>query len=160
MATIDSLALMREATRIVEAKFQGALLVQMTADTKAEVPNALKFWFNANLANVPNVKTAMINYIDGKWSNIETDPQNILGLLFNDLLRIEVDLNGAVGYIRDSGYSGPLFFGGLLQPLVAKTPPNPLYNFTPSIGSGEYVFVDAVTGAVTWQKGGQSASGD
>jgi len=160
MATIDSLALMREATRRVEARFQGALLVQMTADSKGEVPNALRFWFNTNLSGTPNVRTAIINYFDGKWGIIETNPENIVGLMFNDLLRIEIGLSGAVGYIRDSGYTGPLFFGGLLQPLIAQVPPNPLYNFTPTIGSGEFVFVDAVTGAVTWQKTGLSASGD
>lgn len=160
MADINSFALMREATRIVEAKFGGALLVQMTANTAAEIPTNLRFWFNADLASVPNVRTALINYDNGIWARIVTDHEEIVGAVANDLFRSEIDLNGAVGYIRDSGYLGPLFFGGLLQPFTEFTPPNPLYNFTPKVGSGTYIFVDAVTGKVSWQGDSEANTGE
>src|SRR5690349_23711743 len=117
MDSVDSLALMREATRLVEADYFGALLVQMSAAETAEVPNAYTFWFTNLASNDPAVRTIIIGYKDGTWGTIQTSPESLLGALANDLLRIEIDVQGAVGYIRDAGYTGPLVMGGLLQPV-------------------------------------------
>jgi hypothetical protein len=132
MEAISTLALMREATRRVEADFIGALLVQVSSNESAEIPSSYVFWFTNLASNEPKVRTIMITYNQGSWEPITTTPESLLGALSNDLLRIEIDVAGAVGCIRAAGYGGPLFFGGLLQPLSHPIPPNPLYNFAPS----------------------------
>jgi hypothetical protein len=156
MPVNNSLALMREATRIVEAEFQGAMLVQMNKNATEEETSGLRFWFSTDLSNVPNVKTATIAYSNETWTIIQTFSQSIIFAKINDLLRIEIDLDGAVGYIRASGYSGPLFFQALLQPVDEPTPPNPFYYFSPSLESEDTILVDAVTGQVSWQQSSQS----
>jgi hypothetical protein len=151
MDAISLLALMREATRRVESDFHSALLVQVSANQSAEIPSSFVFWFSNLASNDPSVRTIMLTYDQGNWEPITTTREPLLGAFPNDLLRIEIDISGAVGYIRDAGYSGPLFFGGLLQPESHPVPPNPLYNFAPSPTSTDYILVDAVTGAVSKQ---------
>jgi hypothetical protein len=154
MEPINILALMREATRRVEADYTGALLIQVSAAESAEIPDAFVFWFNNQAAGDPSVRTIILRYKQGLWGVIERSAEPLLGALSNDLLRIEIGLQEAVGYIRASGYTGPLVLGGLLQPVSHPIPPNPLYNFAPSPTSNDYIFVDAVTGAVSKQSDG------
>ncbi len=149
---MSTLALMRAAVRNMQAEVTGAMLVQLSSPQVVEIPQDYKFWFNLQGLDISDVRSGFISYTNGAWSKISFSDQAILGALGNDLLRVEHDVNAAMGYIRDYGYSGPLIFGGLLQPVSHPQPENPLYNFTPSVGSGVIYFVDAVTGQVSVQR--------
>jgi len=147
MSQTSVLALMREATRRVEAQIQEAMLVQVTSDELTENPTAFTFVFKLAGEN----KTAVISCAQGKWSEI-THKEAILGLIFNDLLRSEIDLAEAVERIRGAGYKDPVYMCGLFQALSATPAINPKYNFTPDncswATSDHYIFVDSVTGSV------------
>ncbi len=149
---MSSLALMRAAVRRMQAEYIGATLIQVSSPQAVEQPSDFKYWFNLQGLGIPNTRSAFISYTDGEWSSITTSDQPILGALGNDLLAIEHGVSAAVGYIRAYGYDGPLVFGGLLQPVTHPQPPNALYNFSPSVGSNSYYFVDAVTGEVSTQQ--------
>ena len=147
MSQTSVLALMREATRKVQAQIQEAMLVQVTAEELSETPTAFNFVFKLAGEN----KTALITHAQGSWSGI-TQKGAILGLVFNDLLRSEIDLGEAVDRIRAAGYKDPVFMCGLFQAFTRTPAINPKYNFTPDncgwATSDHYIFVDSVTGAV------------
>jgi hypothetical protein len=115
------------------------------------VPEAYDF----NL-NLPKMRVS-INFQNGSWGPIVEHSGPWTGVVFNDLLRIEIDVVRAVELIRQAGYEGPVFLCYLSQPVTLPQPPNPYYYFTTSsdpaacrvANANAYIHVDAVTGEVT-----------
>ncbi len=149
MTYVNSLWLMREATRRAQAEIATAVLVQVSSLNGSEIPSSYQFWF-ANLDRESPIRSAIINFQNGSWGPIQKTREPIVGVVDSDLLRVELSVADAVSCIRDSGYQGLMQLGGLLQPLVANIPPNPLYNFH---AGSTILFVDAVTGVVSKQEG-------
>jgi len=147
MSEISLLALMREATRRVEMEIESAMLIQVTGGELAPVPTSFQFTFKIAGENA----TAVITYEQGSWGSVVRRGP-ILGLVFDDLLRCEIDIEEAIELIRKAGYEDPVYMCGLFQALTRVPTIYPRYNFTPdNCGwntSDHYIFVDAVTGEV------------
>uniref|UniRef100_A0A7S2CMC2 Uncharacterized protein n=1 Tax=Haptolina brevifila TaxID=156173 RepID=A0A7S2CMC2_9EUKA len=153
----DSLGWQRAATRQLQANWttQGAVLWSVNA--MSAVPNdtvgPLQFKFVVH--GPPSAWLTLDRSANGTFG-LPAPTAPPVGLVFNDLLAVELSLSDALEAVRAKGLSIDLFFCYLCQPLTPAVT-HALYFFTTSSDHGActstqphtYAIVDAVSGNVT-----------